>query len=184
MSPQVEPLKPEALGWRPLADAPNFSPIVKGEINILEEMRPMDGFIYKDTKGNLLNVSMFRFPMGAITKFTKQRGKKETNHQTHVTTDTRAYKTPYEGTQANAFISYWVDDGVDYDIDNNPIKKVKHFQCLPSKFAKMVGWKKGEGMLIGEKIPDTTPTANLARQEEEIKKVAADSAVKEATAKK
>ena len=48
----------------------------------------------------------------------------------------------------------------------------------------MVGWKKGEGMLIGEKIPDTTPTANLARQEEEIKKVAADSAVKEATAKK
>lgn len=182
MSPQV--LNPLALGWRPLTDAPNFSPIVKGEINILEEMRPMDNFIYKDTKGTLLNVVMYRYPMGAITKFTKHKGKKETNHQTHITTDTRVYKTPYEGTKPNAFISYYIDAGVDYDIDNNPIKKVKHLQCLPSRFAKMVGWKKGDGMLMGEKMPDTTPAPQLAKQEQEVKRVAGLNAVREAASKK
>ena len=139
MSPLPEVLPPEALGWRSLLDAPQISPAVKGEINILQEMRPMDGYCYKDTKGEILNVVMYRYPMGAITKFTQHRGQKKKDEKTRQMVDTREYKTPYEGMKANCFISYRVDDGFDYDVDNNPTQKVKHLQCLPSEFAKKVG---------------------------------------------
>lgn len=164
-------LGPDKEGWWDVTEEPNFSPIVKGEINVLQEMRPVDGWKYIDTKGKTLFVTMYRYPAGAVTKFTQYKGTLKKDPATKATIDTRKYKTPFEGVKNNCFISYYIEDGFDYDIDNNPIQLYKHLQCLPSQFAKKVGWKKGDGLLKGEVIPDTTPKADKNKQAEEIKKV-------------
>lgn len=172
---------PDNEGWRDESEMPNFSPTVKGEINILEEMRPIDGWQYKDKKGDDIFVTMYRYPAGAKTKFTQLKGKRYKNKEKQVI-DTRKYKTPYEGTEENCYISYKIKNGFDYDIDNNPIQLYKYLQCLPSHFARLVGWVKGDGLLRGEKIPDTTPVADQAKVDEEIKKVSKES-IKQETLK-
>lgn len=172
---------PDKEGWWDVSEMPSFGPQVKKEINILQEMRPIDGWQYKNTKGGDIFVTMYRYPAGSVTKFTQFKGRKYKNKDKQII-DTRKYKTPYEGTENNCYISYYVADGFDYDIDNNPIPLFKHLQCLPSHFAKLVGWVKGDGLLKGEKIPDTTPVADQAKVDAEVKKVNTDN-IKQETLK-
>jgi len=168
----VPTMGPDSQGWRSMLDVPTFSLDVQKEIALLEEMRLNDNFIYTDTDGRELNVTMFCYPQGAITKFTQFKGDRHRDKRTQAIIDTRVYKTPHEGTNPNGFVSYYIVQGTEYDIDQNPVVVKKHHQCLPSEFAAMIGWKEGDGVMSGKPRPDTTPKMpeRFTSEPEKIKK--------------
>ena len=171
---------PDNEGWRSTSEAPKFTKAVEKEIKILEEMRLNDNSVYTSVKdAQKLYLAFFRYPEGAITIFTEHRGSRYKDKKTKAIIDKREYKTPYEGTRPNCYVAYYTIEGIEHDIHGNEIEIKKNHQCLPSEFAKLIGWKAGDGYKKGEIKPDTTP--GMPDQfKDEPKKVAKDRAKAEA----
>lgn len=145
---------------------PDFPPVVKGEIRVLEEMELKEGYIYFDDDGEKIFVIMFRYPENSITKFTRQKGSKRfvknvIPDQPDVFVDDRIFVTPNEGTTGHCYINYYVIEGGER----------KHSQCSSLDFAKLIGWKKGDGVAEGIPIPDTTPTELPPKAEVELERI-------------
>jgi len=141
---------------------PKFPKEVKAEIKILEKMELREDSEYTTVDGKKIHVTMFRYPEGAVTKFTQFHGDKRFVKQgvagnpepVEVLVDDRKYRTPNEGSKPNCFVNYQVisPEGERYGTS-----------CLPSEFAKLIGWKADDGKVPFSMMPDTTPT-NLPPQ--------------------
>jgi hypothetical protein len=131
-----KPLGAGPMGWRLLRNKPKYSNDVKGEINVLDEMELLPGRYYVDKDDKVRHLIFFNYPEGCINKFTTYKGSEHHNRQ-GVAVDTRMYKTMDEAPIPNCRVvcAIMKEDGTD-----KPSVKL-----TPSAFAKMMGWKKGDG---------------------------------------
>ena len=145
---------------------PKYPKEVKAEIAILDEMELTEDYGYEDADGNKFYTGIFRYPKNSISKFTETKGSKrfvpsKIDGEPDVFVDDRKFMTPHEGEKDNCFVSY-------YSIVND---KRKSFNCLPSAFGKLLGWKKGDGQIVGFPRPDTTPTTLSPKAQVEIERI-------------